>query len=120
MKKTEKNKLVIYWVLFAISLLIVIGLAFLLEYYPMELYLQIILTIVMLVLLFIPTYMLHEFYRVVGFYKCSNCGHEFVPEKKNYLLTIHSGRSFLLTCPNCNKKTFCKKVFKSNDNGTNE
>ena len=48
----------------------------------------------------------------VGAYKCKNCGHEIVPTYSEALNTMHMGTTRYLKCPECNKRTWCKKVFK--------
>ena len=48
----------------------------------------------------------------VGAYKCKNCGHEIVPTYKEAMNAMHMGFTRYLKCPNCNKRTWCKKVLK--------
>jgi DNA-directed RNA polymerase subunit RPC12/RpoP len=48
----------------------------------------------------------------VGAYKCKNCGYEIVPTYKQALNAMHRGTTRYLKCPNCNKRTWCKKVLK--------
>ena len=48
----------------------------------------------------------------VGAYKCKNCGHEIVPTYSEALWAMHRGTTRYLKCPNCNKRTWCKKVLK--------
>ena len=48
----------------------------------------------------------------VGAYKCKNCGHEFVPTYMQALNAMHRGTTRHLKCPECNKRTWCKKVLK--------
>ncbi len=48
----------------------------------------------------------------VGAYKCKNCGHEIVPTYSEALWAMHSGTTRYLKCPNCHKRTWCKKVLK--------
>ena len=45
----------------------------------------------------------------VGVYKCKNCGHEIVPTYKQALNAMHRGTTRYLKCPECNKRTWCKK-----------
>jgi transcriptional regulator with XRE-family HTH domain/DNA-directed RNA polymerase subunit RPC12/RpoP len=46
----------------------------------------------------------------VGAYKCKNCGHEIVPTYTQALNAMHMGTTRYLKCPECNKRTWCKKV----------
>ena len=48
----------------------------------------------------------------VGAYKCPNCGCEIVPTYKEAMMAMHRGFTRHLMCPNCNKRTWCKKVLK--------
>ena len=48
----------------------------------------------------------------VGAYKCQNCGHEIVPAYKDVMKAMHRGTTRHLLCPECNKRTWCKKVLK--------
>lgn len=48
----------------------------------------------------------------VGAYKCKNCGCEIVPTYSEALNAMHMGTTRHLKCPNCNKRTWCKKVLK--------
>ena len=48
----------------------------------------------------------------VGAYKCKNCGHEIVPTYTQALNAMHMGTTRYLKCPECNKRTWCKKVLK--------
>ena len=48
----------------------------------------------------------------VGSYKCKNCGHEITPTYKEAMMAMHRGTTRHLKCPNCNKRTWCKKVIK--------
>ena len=46
----------------------------------------------------------------VGAYKCKNCGHEIVPTYSEALWAMHMGTTRYLKCPECNKRTWCKKT----------
>ena len=48
----------------------------------------------------------------VGAYKCKNCGCEIVPTYKEAMNAMHMGFTRYLKCPKCNKRTWCKKVWK--------
>lgn len=46
-----------------------------------------------------------------GYYKCSKCGYEQVPEKYiDVLFAPHMGRTRYLKCPECGEKSWQKKV----------
>lgn len=47
-----------------------------------------------------------------GAYKCKHCGREIVPGYSEVLWAAHIGTTRYLKCPQCNKRTWCKKVLK--------
>ena len=72
-----------------------------------------LLTILGLVILFlVPCFYALKLEVSVGAYKCKNCGCEIVPSYKQALWAMHNGTTRYLKCPNCNKKSWCKKVIK--------
>ncbi|MGI6003480.1 MAG: helix-turn-helix domain-containing protein [Lachnospiraceae bacterium] len=48
--------------------------------------------------------------RESGYYKCSSCGYEYVPEKSRHLMSVHLLRSHYMVCPHCGKRCLQKKV----------
>ena len=48
----------------------------------------------------------------VGAYKCKNCCHEIVPTYTQALNAMHFGTTRYLKCPECKKRSWCKKVLK--------
>ena len=64
------------------------------------------------VVFFIPCFYALKLEVSVGAYKCKNCGCEIVPTYKEAMKAMHRGFTRYLKCPNCNKRTWCKKVIK--------
>ncbi len=48
--------------------------------------------------------------QVAGYYECKECGHRYVPTYKAVNRAMHIGRTRYLKCPNCNKKSWNKKI----------
>jgi len=48
--------------------------------------------------------------QIAGYYECSNCHYKYVPSYSKVFFTIHLNRNRIIKCPNCNKKTWHKKV----------
>ena len=48
--------------------------------------------------------------QVAGYYECKECGHRYVPTYKSVNMAPHLGRTRKMRCPNCNKKSWQKKV----------
>lgn len=53
---------------------------------------------------------------LAGYYKCKKCGHVHFPESSgNVIFAPHIGWSRYIRCPNCNKKSWHKKVLTKED-----
>lgn len=45
-----------------------------------------------------------------GYYECKNCHHKYVPTYFDAMMAPHMATTRYLKCPNCNKRTWSKKV----------
>ena len=45
-----------------------------------------------------------------GYYECKECGHRYVPTFRAVIFSQHMGRTRYMRCPQCNKKSWQKKV----------
>ena len=73
---------------------------------------QVVTVLGLCVVFLIPCFYALKLEVSVGAYKCKNCGHEIVPTYSQALNAMHMGTTRYLKCPKCNKRTWCKKVFK--------
>lgn len=48
--------------------------------------------------------------RTIGYYKCKHCGETFVPGFGAYVMGMHMLTTRWLRCPNCGKKSWCRKI----------
>ncbi len=64
------------------------------------------------VVFFIPCFYALKLEVSVGAYKCKKCGHEIVPTYSQALNAMHMGTTRYLKCPECGKRSWCKKVLK--------
>ena len=48
--------------------------------------------------------------QVAGYYVCKECAHQYVPTYKAVVMAPHMGRTRYMRCPECNKKSWQKKV----------
>lgn len=62
------------------------------------------------VLFLIPCFYAVKLEASVGAYKCKKCGYEIVPTYSEALGALHRGTTRRLICPNCKKRTWCKKI----------
>ena len=50
-----------------------------------------------------------------GYYKCKNCGHRFIPTYWAALWAPHFHTTRYLKCPECNNRSWAKKVMTKED-----
>lgn len=72
------------------------------------------LRIVLILLGFIPFVVAIPFMikieQTAGYYECQKCGHRYVPTFSSVLWAMHVNRTRYMKCPECNKKSWQKKV----------
>ncbi len=56
-----------------------------------------------------------EVERKAGYYKCKECGHEYVCNPGEYIRAPHFGRTRYMKCPECGKRSWQKKVLTKDD-----
>ena len=105
-----KQLLALEWVISILGLLIFLPLMYIAAYVDMETYLRVILIVVGVVIFMTVCCFAIRIEQVAGFYKCSNCGHKYVPTYKSVFLARHIGRSRKMKCPKCHTKCWHKKV----------
>ncbi len=108
----QKNKTIwrSMWVIMITSFIALLVGIFLIAFYVPEGVWQVVAMLSLLVVFLIPCLYALKLEVSVGVYKCKHCGHEFVPTYSEALMAMHMGFTRHLKCPNCNKKSWCKKV----------
>jgi transcriptional regulator with XRE-family HTH domain len=48
--------------------------------------------------------------QTAGYYECQNCKHKYVPKYSSVFWAVHVNRERYMKCPNCNQKSWHKKV----------
>lgn len=110
----QKNKIIwaTMWVIMGVSMIALFAGLFIAAFFIPEGIWQLITIVSLCVVFLIPCFYALKLEISVGAYKCKNCGHEIVPTYSEALWAMHSGTTRYLKCPNCNKRTWCKKVLK--------
>ena len=110
----QKNKTIwtTMWVIMTVSIIgLLAGCATVYFFVPEGVW-QAVSVIGICILFLLPCFYALKLEVSVGAYKCKNCGHEFVPTYTQALNAMHMGFTRYLKCPQCGKRTWCKKVFK--------
>lgn len=108
----SKNKIIwtAMWVIMTVSIIgLLLGLWYVSTYIP-EGPLLLVTIIILCVIFLIPCFYALKLEISVGVYKCKECGHEITPTYIEALNAIHIGTTRYLKCPECGKRTWCKKV----------
>ena len=50
--------------------------------------------------------------QTAGYYRCAHCGHCYVPSYQSVFMAMHMGRTRYMKCPNCQKRSWQKKVIR--------
>lgn len=103
-KKIVLSVLIVVVILLAsITLVLVAGLV------EMELWLRIVLIVIAFLIIGIGVAVACVLDREAGVYECPHCKERFVPTMKAYILGPHTIMKRRLKCPNCGKRSYCKK-----------
>ena len=114
-KELEKKNKVIWtsmWAIMIVSIIALFAGIFAVRFLIPEGVWQLVAVLGLCVVFLIPCFYALKLEVSVGAYKCKNCGHEIVPTYKQALNAMHMGTTRYLKCPECNKRTWCKKVLK--------
>ena len=114
-KELEKKNKTIWsamWAIMTVSIIGLLGGLALIAFFMPEGPLMFVAILALCVVFLIPCFYALKLEISVGAYKCKNCGHEIVPTYMQALNAMHRGTTRYLKCPNCNKRTWCKKVLK--------
>lgn len=110
-----KNKTIwkAMWVIMTVSMIALIAGIFLTALFIPKGVWQIVSVISLCNVFLVPCFYALKLEVSVGVYKCKKCGCEIVPTYQEALWAMHMGTTRFLKCPNCKKRTWCKKVLKS-------
>ena len=114
-KELEKKNKTIWnamWTIMTVSIIGLIGGLAIIAFFMPEGPWMLVAILSLCVIFMIPCFYALKLEVSVGAYKCKNCGYEIVPTYKQALNAMHRGTTRYLKCPNCNKRTWCKKVLK--------
>ena len=100
------------WTIMTVSIIGLIGGLALVAFFVPEGPWMLVAILGLCVLFMVPCFYALKLEVSVGAYKCKSCGHEIVPTYTQALNAMHRGTTRFLKCPKCQKRTWCKKVFK--------
>ena len=110
MERKNKTIWTAMWIIMTVSIIGLLGGILLVGFLVPEGPWQIVGVLGIAVLFLIPCFYALKLEVSVGAYKCKVCGHEIVPTYKEALMAMHKGTTRKLKCPQCGKRSWCKKV----------
>ena len=79
-------------------------------YVEMSVWLRIFLIVFALVMIVAVAFIAVGIEQKAGYYECQNCQHKYVPTYWQTNLAMHLGRTRYMSCPECGKRSWQKKV----------
>lgn len=107
-----KNKIIWnnMWVLLIVSMASLLGGVFIAGFLIPKGIWQLITILGVCIVFLVPCFYALKLEISVGTYKCKKCGYELTPTYSEALWAMHMGTTRYLKCPNCKRRTWCKKV----------
>lgn len=109
-EQKNKNLMLAMWTLLFTSLFAMLVLVFIITAVLPKGPLQLFLVLAVVILFLIPMFIGLKLEVNAGYYECRNCRHRFVPAYREVLWAMHMGTTRYLKCPECGKRSWCKKV----------
>lgn len=109
-EKNDRQLLKLEWVIGILSIIILFVPIIIASYLPMQDWQRTVLVFSGFIPCFVGFFFTLKIEQVAGYYECKHCKHRYVPTMKAINMSMHAGRTRYMKCPNCQKKSWQKKV----------
>ena len=109
-EESDRRLLTIEIVMGVITLVLYIALVMGVGFLPIKESTQVMIIMLATLLIVIMAFVALKIEQVAGYYECRKCHHKYVPTYSNVLWAMHVGRTRYMKCPECNKRSWQKKV----------
>ncbi|MEE1198984.1 MAG: helix-turn-helix transcriptional regulator [Acutalibacteraceae bacterium] len=109
-EESDKRLLTLEVVIGVLSLIILFVPIFLAAFLPIADWLRVVLIFSGFIPAMVGFHFTMRIEQTAGYYECKACHHKYVPTIKAVYAAPHMGRTRYMRCPECNKKTWQKKV----------
>ena len=92
------------------AIIVLFALIFVAAFIQMETWLRVSLIVFGFILFLAGCFYALRIEQVAGYYECKHCKHRYVPTYKAVNMAMHMGRTRYMRCPQCEKKSWQKKV----------
>ena len=93
-----------------LSTVVLFGLIMLAALLAIEDWLRATLIVVGFIIFLCGCFIALKIEQLAGYYECKKCGHKYIPSYKDVTAAMHLGRTRYMKCPNCNQRSWNKKV----------
>ena len=114
-ESTDRYLLVLEWVIALLSLTILFAPIIIALVIPMEEWKGTIVALSGFIPAIIGLFFALRIEQIAGYYRCSLCGHKYVPTFTAINVSMHLGRTRYMKCPECGKRSWQKKVISKGD-----
>ena len=111
-EESDKKMLTLEIVIGVLSMIVLLGFTFIASFVEMQTWLRITLIVSGFVVGMAGCAFALVIEQTAGYYKCSKCGHCYVPTYGSVLWAMHYGRTRHMKCPKCHRRSWHKKVLK--------
>lgn len=110
-EREEKDKALLHMeiLLGVLATAVLLICIFVANFAPMPTWAQIVLIISGVVPFIIGVVYAIRIEQIAGFYECEHCHHKYVPKYTSVFFSPHYGRTRLMQCPQCGKRSWQKK-----------
>ena len=108
--EADKKMLALEVLIGMLSTIILLGFSFIAAFIPMAEWQQIVLVVVGFVIGLVGLAFAIRIEQTAGYYECRCCHHKHVPKYASVLWAMHFGRTRYMSCPECKKWSWQKKV----------
>ena len=111
-EEADRRLLFLEIVIGVFSVIVLLGFSLVAAFFQMPDWLKVVLVIIGFILGIIGIMYALKIEQTAGYYECQKCGHKYIPTFNSVMWAMHFGRTRYMKCPECNKRSWQKKVLK--------
>lgn len=92
------------------SIIVYLILVMIASFIEMQDWVRLLIVIPSTIFLFVVCLLLLKIEQTAGYYECQKCHHKYIPTYSSVLWAMHINRTRYMKCPNCNQRSWQKKV----------
>jgi len=109
-EESDRHLLALEIVIGVLSMVVLLSFTFAASFFQMADWLRVCLIVAGFVICLVGVAFAIRIEQTAGYYACGKCGHRYVPTFNSVLWAPHINRTRYMRCPECNKKSWNKKV----------